>query len=144
MKISLSQLRKIIKEEVASVVQGPLQQDRFLHGEESGGQTFDDEAEMVKSQLVLMKDMAEEVCDLLNSGDQLPAWAQSHVAVAHENLRQVHGYLVGDSVMDAHEAESQRGLSESHSRITSKELAEWQSGNWGFVSESDEDDLLDS
>ncbi len=39
---------------------------------------------------------------------------------------------------------AQRGrLAESHTRITSKELEAWRNGDWGYVSESDEEVLDD-
>jgi hypothetical protein len=139
MKIKLSQLRKLIKEEVSHMV-GPMNDpSRFLHGEESGGTPTDDEGSMAKSQLFSMKDMAHEVCDLLQQGDQLPAWAQSHIAVAHENLRQVHGYLTGDAAADSYSHSEKLGLSEGHTRITQEEIKAWLSGDWGFTSDDDVD-----
>lgn len=136
MKLTASMLRKIIMEEVSLAKSGDA--DRFLHGSESG-QPFDDEAYMIKIQMHAIKEMAEEVCDILESGDQLPAWLQSHVAVAHENLRQAHGYLVGDSAVDSKVHESKK-LFEAHKRITPDEIEAWKSGDWGFVSEGDSDD----
>lgn len=75
--------------------------DRFLHGSEHG-EGHDDEGYMAKSQLASMKEMAYEVCELLDYDDQLPGWVQNHIAVAHENLRQIHGYLTGDAKLMAH------------------------------------------
>ncbi len=134
MKITLSDLKKIIKEEIAGAVMDQQDSQRFLHGAESGGQAFDDEAGMAKSQLFSMKQMAEDLCGLLESGDQLPAWAQSHVAVAHENLRQVHGYIVGDAAADSSDGHSTQRMSEAYSRITTEELNAWKNGDWGFNS----------
>ena len=110
---------------------GPPEHDHeeFLHGHESG-HPQDDEGYMVKSRMVSMKMMAEDICKLLDAQDQLPGWAQDHVAVAHENLQQVHGYLMGDSKLGA--------IQEGHSRITSKELEEWSLGNWGFLDDSED------
>lgn len=142
MKLSAAQLRRIIMEEVSLAKGGDA--TRFLHGSESG-QPFDDEAYMVKIQMDAIKKMAEEVCEMLKSGDQLPAWLQSHVAVAHENLRQAHGYLVGDAAVDAKMQESKRSkknLVEAHKRITQEEIAAWKSGNWGFISEDDDDEIF--
>lgn len=75
--------------------------DSFLHGSEHGD-VIDDEGYMAKSQLASMKEMAYEVCELLDGDDQLPGWVQNHLAVAHENLRQIHGYLTGDAKLIAH------------------------------------------
>lgn len=33
-------------------------------------------------------------------------------------------------------AKNKKNLSESYSRITEKEMAEWKKGNWGYVSEA--------
>jgi hypothetical protein len=123
--------------------------DRFLHGSEHG-EAHDDEGYMAKSQLAGMKEMAYEVCELLDGDDQLPGWVQNHLAVAHENLRQVHGYLTGDAKMQAYEdselptpapmampeAKQRRlkALSEGMARITEEELDAWSKGDWGFVS----------
>ena len=124
--------------------------DRFLHGSEHG-EAVDDEGYMAKSQLAGMKEMAYEVCELLDGDDQLPGWVQNHLAVAHENLRQVHGYLTGDAKMQAYEdselptpapmpmPESKqrrlKALAEGHARITEEELNAWSKGDWGFVAD---------
>lgn len=81
--------------------------DRFLHGSEHG-EGHDDEGYMAKSQLASMKEMAYEVCELLDYDDQLPGWVQNHIAVAHENLRQIHGYLTGDAKLMAHGEEEEQ------------------------------------
>jgi hypothetical protein len=137
MKITVSQLRHIIAEEIAAVKDS----DRFLHGGEAG-QPFDDEAYMIKSQMLSIKQMASQVCDMLESGDQLPAWLQSHVAVAHENLRQAHGYLMGDAVLDSAPKEP-HFMNESYSRITQEEMSAWMKGDWGFVSDLKESNFSD-
>jgi len=132
----------------------------FLHGSDEG-HPHDDEGYMVKSRMASMKKMAEDVCGLLDSEDQLPAWVQDHVAVAHENLQQVHGYLMGDEEMRSHEevpttvepvemdmpvGESRNrksnNLNEAHAHVTQEEMRAWMRGDWGFVSETDstEDD----
>ena len=85
---------------------------------------------MAKSRMVSLKSMAADICKLLDMQDQLPAWAQDHISVAHENLQQVHGYLMGDSKLDS--------IHESHSRITSKELEQWSKGNWDFLDEAED------
>jgi hypothetical protein len=195
MKLTPSQLRNIIREEVKKATSGKknlseamtrITEDEvaawkngdwgyvsgdampepghdhqeFLHGSDEG-HPHDDEGYMVKSRMASMKKMAEDVCNLLDSEDQLPAWVQDHVAVAHENLQQVHGYLMGDEEMRSHKevpttvepvgmdmqvGESRNrksnNLNEAHARVTQEEMRAWMRGDWGFVSETDstEDD----
>lgn len=149
MKITTAQLRKIIAEEVAAVVGGEDPQ-RFLHGFESG-HPMDDEGYMVKSRMADLKEMAEEVCGLLEMGDQLPAWVQDLVASAHTDIEHVRDYLVGDEKLrnydkdvaapvppmgESHNRKSKK-LAEGHARITQAEFDAWKSGDWGFVSEHD-------
>ena len=148
MKIRLSQLRNIIKEELDAVVGGKDPQ-RFLHGHESG-HPIDDEGYMMKLRLASIKKMAMEICELVEMGDQFPGWVQDHVAVAHENMHQIHGYLTGDEMIRQHSVKQHgvvggfKKLDESHSRITAEELEAWKSGDWGFISESDTDETKDS
>jgi len=98
--------------------------DRFLHGSEHG-EAHDDEGYMAKSQLASMKEMAYEVCELLDGDDQLPGWVQNHLAVAHENLRQVHGYLTGDTKLQAYEEEEKHGIhAEAKGKGPSKKTAQ--------------------
>lgn len=98
--------------------------DRFLHGSEHG-EAVDDEGYMAKSQLASMKEMAYEVCELLDGDDQLPGWVQNHLAVAHENLQQVHGYLTGDAKMQAYEEEAEHGMhAEAKKKGPSKKTAQ--------------------
>lgn len=142
MKITTTQLRRIIKEEVASVMGGKDPQ-RFLHGFESG-RPMDDEGYMVKSRMSDVKDMAATICGLLDSGDQLPAWVQDLVASAHTDLEHVKDYLVGDEKMRSYKQKpamptamgesKQRAkrLLEGHTMITARELEEWKNGNWMF------------
>lgn len=102
MKITAQQLRRLIREEVEAIsLKHDEDPDRFLHGFESG-HPVDDEGYMTKSRLLSMEKMARDVCDLLKAGDQLPGWVQDHVAVSHENLQQVHGYLMGDEALRNH------------------------------------------
>lgn len=141
MKLTSSQLRKLIKEELATVMGGKDPQ-RFLHGYESGHPN-DDEGYMVKLRLVAIKKMAAEICELIVPGDQFPGWVQDHIAVAHENLHQVHGYLTGDEALRQYStkqpnvAEGKKRLKEGHTRITAEEINAWQNGDWGFISEAD-------
>ena len=96
MKITVQRLRRLIKEEIETMVQ-PKEHDHeeFLHGYESG-HPMDDEGYMVKSRMASMKKMAADVCGLLDSEDQVPAWVQDLVATAHADLQHVHDYLTGD------------------------------------------------
>jgi len=116
-------------------VDHPESPERFLHGEDP----HDDEGSMVKSRLYSMKKMAADVCEILNPSDQLPGWVQDHISVAHENLQQVHGYLMGKEHAMSHEVmESKKTLSEAHNRVTREEMDAWMRGDWGFVSEENE------
>jgi len=144
-KIKLSQLRRIIKEEVGNAlpVAGKDSQ-RFLHGHESGHPN-DDEGYMMKLRLASIKKMAWEICEIVELGDQFPGWVQDYVAVAHENLHQIHGYLTGDEMLRQHEQqpsiqEALTRLEEGHARITAEEIEAWKSGDWGFISEAESSD----
>jgi hypothetical protein len=153
MKLTATQLRKIIKEEVEAMMPaaGGKDSQRFLHGFESG-HPMDDEGYMVKSRMSDVKEMAETICGLLEAGDQLPAWVQDLVASAHTDLEHVKDYLVGDEKLRVYDKPSvsmpaapmgesrkrrAKTLKEAHARITEEEFAEWKSGNWGFVTEHD-------
>ena len=100
MKITERQLRNIIKEELAvATIEVGKDPQRFLHGHDSG-HPHDDEGYMLKLRLASLKKMACDLCELVDEGDQLPGWSQDHIAVAHENLQQGHGYLTGaDTIM---------------------------------------------
>lgn len=185
MKLTASQLRQIIKEEVkGSLVKRNLNEamtritedemaawksgdwgyvagdstaepghdhDKFLHGHESG-HPMDDEGYMIKSRMASLKKMAEDICEMLDSEDQLPGWVQDLVATSHGDLQHVHNYLSGDVEMQKHQMapkkmelpmegskpENKR-LSESHARVTEKEMREWLKGNWGFNSEDEKE-----
>ena len=139
MKITTSQLRKIIREEVAAIsLGGGKDPNRFLHGSESG-HPHDDEGYMVKSRLYSLKKMAHDICELTQPEDQFPGWVQDHISVAHENLQQVHGYLTGDEALRSYSMKkpgmAESVLRESHSRITREEKEAWLRGEWGFESE---------
>ncbi len=83
--------------------------NRFLRGSENGD-AVDNEGYMAKSQLSSMKEMVYEVCELLDGDDQLPGWVQNHLAVAHENIQQIHGYLTGDAKMQSCEEGEDHGI----------------------------------
>ena len=146
MKITASQLRKIIKEEVEAMMPAAGSKDpqRFLHGFESG-HPMDDEGYMIKSRMSDVKDMAKTICQLLEPGDQLPAWVQDLVASAHTDLEHVKDYLENDEKMRSYDktampmGEARRrkakALKEGHARISNTEFAAWSRGDWGFVME---------
>jgi len=127
----------------------------FLHGSDEG-HPHDDEGYMVKSRMASVKQMAEDICGLLDSDDQLPAWVQDLVATSHNDLQHVHDYLMGDEEMKSHQkvpatvepvgmdmpvGESRNrkssNLNEAHARVTQEEMRAWMRGDWGFVSETD-------
>ena len=150
MKLTASQLRRIIREEVSLAKAVNKDPQRFLHGYESG-HPMDDEGYMIKSRMYDIKEMAETICDLLDAGDQLPGWVQDLVAAAHTDVGHVKDYLVGDEALRqsdsyqepgqmaiASESRHRRGvlMSEAHSRITPDEMHAWMSGDWGYVSEA--------
>ena len=127
----------------------------FLHGSDEG-HPHDDEGYMVKSRMASIKKMAEDICGLLDSEDQLPAWVQDLVATSHNDLQHVHDYLMGDEKMKSHQevpaavepvemdmpvGESRNrksnNLNEAHARVTQEEMRAWMRGDWGFVSETD-------
>lgn len=121
-------------------VQSTDDSQRFLHGYEEG-HPHDDEGYMFKSNLYSMKEMAEEVCELVKPEDQLPGWVQDLLAVAHENLSHVHRYLTGDEALRQyaqHPHMKESKLNEGHNRVTKEEMDAWMRGDWGFVSEENE------
>jgi hypothetical protein len=93
MKITAKQLKRMLQESSITVVDEPEEDfDFFLHGAEDG-EPYDAEGAMSKSQLYRIKKMAFMLCDMLDDGDQLPAWVQDHISVAQENLSQVFSYM---------------------------------------------------
>lgn len=147
MKLTAKQLRRIIKEEVSLVKSDDP--NRFLHGAKSG-HAMDDEGRMVKSRMASLKKMAAEICELLNSDDQLPGWVQDLVATSHGDIQHVYDYMMGNETMRnknmpqqsmmpvpmATEGKKRRKLAEAHSRITAAEIEAWKNGDWGFVEEA--------
>ena len=126
--------------------------ERFLHGSESG-HPMDDEGYMIKTRMSSMKTMASDICELLDSEDQLPSWVQDLVASSHSDMQHVYDYLMGDesirsytktpsqnveSVVGESHLRKMRRLAEGHARITQEEFAAWKNGDWGFVSENSE------
>lgn len=94
MRLTAKMLQRLIKEEYASMGVGNADPTRFLHGEDPQ----DSEGAMAIGKLNSICEMAEELCALLQSNDQLPGWVQDHISVAHENIQQVHGYMTTKKV----------------------------------------------
>jgi hypothetical protein len=109
MRLTIKDLKKVIQEEYDSLGVGEKNPNRFLHGEDPA----DSEGAMAKGKLLALCEMATELADLLQDEDQLPGWTQDHISVAHENIRQVYGYL---AYKDSSEAQS--GASQSVSRVS--------------------------
>lgn len=109
MKLTMKTLRQVIREEYDSWGVGEKDPSRFLHGEDP----TDSEGAMAKGKLIALCEMATELADLLQDEDQLPGWTQDHISVAHENIRQVYGYL---AYKDSSGAQS--GVPQSVSRVS--------------------------
>lgn len=60
---------------------------QYLHGGK------DEEGGMALSQLHRIIDISQQLSDSLKPETQLPAWIQSHITTAYENLTQVSSYL---------------------------------------------------
>ncbi len=84
MKITKSQLRKIIKEEMHSV---SLEKGRDLDYPGYG------EARMTRSQLFHIAEYAIELHEMLNDHDDLPEWMQSKISVMASDIGKVKHYL---------------------------------------------------
>jgi len=158
MKITLNQLKQLIAEEVSLAKTDDKDPQRFLHGFDSGN-PMDDEGSMLKSRMSNIKDMASTICDLLENGDQVPAWCQDLVAGAHRDLEHVKDYMLGDQKMRDKKAKQQMQpnpmpptvpmvasevymrkfsrLTESFARITEKEMQAWKNGDWGYIQGDD-------
>jgi hypothetical protein len=79
MKIKLSQLRSIIKEE--------LEKNTLLD------EIPDEEGAMAKSSLSHISKRAEVVSDLLDEKEQLPACIQDKIAVMNHSMTAIHDYI---------------------------------------------------
>lgn len=169
MKITSTQLKQIIAEEVKSAIAGkknlseamsPITPDeveawksgnwgyvsgdepamdmgmemgsedpnRFLHGKDG----HDDEGSMVKSRLHSMKEMAKDICDIVQPADQLPGWVQDHISVAHENLQQVHGYLMGQQHSMEHGQDMDMDMNMDQVEMPAEEPEDLNEGTFDF------------
>jgi hypothetical protein len=53
----------------------------------------DHEGSMARNQLHRLNDITDMLLDMLNDGDDLPAWVQSKITRAYTDLNDVFGYL---------------------------------------------------
>ena len=83
MKITKSQLQRIIKEELSVV---SLEKGRNLGYDEHEGR-------MAKSQLFKIGQYAQSLPDTLMDEDDLPEWVQSKIAVIASDIGKVKHYL---------------------------------------------------
>ena len=90
MKITRSQIKKIIKEQMALVPTSstiiPLEDEPKIMG--GGGR-----AKMMKQQLQQIASSAQSLHDRLGDEDEIPEWTQSKIAVAEDNIRAVVDHL---------------------------------------------------
>lgn len=54
----------------------------------------DEEGGMALGQLSRIMQISQELSEIFESNTQLPAWVQSHITTAYENLVQVQSYIV--------------------------------------------------
>ena len=103
MKITKRQLRRIIKEELASLPTEVITSDAAAevlippsHDEKSGdGEIYGTggTARMAKSQLFQLAKNAQSLHDMLNDEDKLPEWVQAKIAVMKDNMDAVSDHL---------------------------------------------------
>ena len=67
---------------------------KYLHDDE------DKEGGMAMGQLHRIMDISQQLSELLDPETQLPAWVQSHITTAYENLIQVQSYMEPKSQLD--------------------------------------------
>jgi hypothetical protein len=79
MKIKISELRNIIKEE--------LEKSSLLD------EIPDEEGGMAKSSLMHISKRAKSVYDILNHDEQLPAWIQDKIAVMNHSMTAIYDYI---------------------------------------------------
>ena len=91
MKIKLSELKQIIREEC-----GNKHEHSHVYG--SGGR-----AEMARAYLMQIAKNAQSLHDRLIDDDELPEWVQSKVAVIADNMDSVSDFL--EHKMSSHESD---------------------------------------
>jgi len=101
----------------------------FLHGHE-GGEPSDEEGQMSKYQLHRIKQMSYILCDMLEAGDQLPAWVQDHISVAHENISQVLSYMEPKYHMASQADDDEEEEDWDEEMMDPEDLGEAKDGLW--------------
>jgi len=112
MRITAKQLKRLIKEAAVSSLNEDHDLDQYdEYMDDDNGSTFflhgdeDEEGAMAKGQLHRIKEISYMICDMVEEDDQLPAWVQSHIAIAYENLNQVLSYMEPKYHMSSEEDE---------------------------------------
>ena len=150
MRLTVSQLRRIIKEEVQHCILRNAVREALVGGADrrmSGGgietamsagrQTPQpQEMELLKKDIAAQKAQIKKVKAGKMRGQDLVAM-EDHLAELEAKLAAMKASPVKESFRS-----SMRGtrLSEAHARITAKELAAWSNGDWGYISESDDEE----
>jgi len=118
MKISKSQLRRMIREVMADLEEDAifsrpdilgLQPEKDIHGDKKSpcdiensqgrnlsygsGPSPDNESRMTKSQLFKVARYAQSLHDMLQDSDDLPEWVQSKIAVMDNDIGKIKHYL---------------------------------------------------
>lgn len=99
MKIKLSELRQIIREECGAANPAVIGTIRDLAGDATDQLPGRDlgygegEGRMTRSQLDKIARYAQHLHDTLRDSDDLPEWVQAKIAVAAENMGKVKHYL---------------------------------------------------
>ena len=91
MKIKLSKLRRIIKEQLEFIAQDQQPEVQKQDKEVS-------EVGMSVNQLQAAAATALELSDLIREMDHVPEWAQGKIAVLLNNLNDIRGYMVGKNI----------------------------------------------
>ena len=68
--------------------------------EEDDWKQPDDESDMAHSQLRVVKDLADKLCNMIDDREQLDAWVQSKLTKAEDYLNSVYRYLAGEEEED--------------------------------------------
>jgi len=99
MKIKLSELRKLIREECGSINTTEVDIVHDLAGDATDQLPGRDlgygegEGRMTRSQLDKIARYAQHLHDTLRDSDDLPEWVQAKIVVAAENMGKVKHYL---------------------------------------------------
>lgn len=116
MKITASQLRKIIAEEVsAAVTESPVFAAASMAGMRGKG------GSVAPGKRVKLR------------GDDVTDYEVTKVSGDSVEVRKVKDTSSKKTVKTSDIKESRRRMSEGHARITEEEMAAWKSGDWGFT-----------